>query len=226
MKRLLPLSLLLLAGCAKFPGTTVAGSTRLVFTMTVDGTIRDNYVYIIALRPSLEGNPTTPGPEPVVAPPWGNGFVAGNVTHFVRYDVTQSPRYLLYKFRDVNLNEYFAIGAPVTSEDPSTNGGKTLRFELDLKDIEPTPGSAGTLQSLQVNFLTMDRVPQGNDTGGKNFDALGNSQSPSEINEWVTIPLTQNGIYDNLRFNGLEPRGDTRDPDLDITNFSVEVRKG
>lgn len=217
------LALLLAGGCAKFPSTGAGPQTkRLVFKMTVAGTLRPGYVYIVALRPSNDLNPTTQGPIPVIAPPWGNGFVAGNAKYFVRWDAIQSPQYNLYAFRDAQLNEWFLLGAPVNFVDVPTNG-RTLQFEIDLSQIAPTPADALLYKSIQVNFLTMDRVPQG--TGGsKSWDALGNGALPSEINSYVSIPLQNAGVYDNTRFFNLEPSGDNPDPDLDIVDWSIEVR--
>jgi hypothetical protein len=212
------------SGCARFPADpTTPDTTRLLFTMTVDREINPNYVYIVALRPSLEANPVDQGPVPVVAPPWGNGFVAGNVTHFVRWDPLQSPNYVLYRFRDDTLTEWFQIGVPINWIDVEP-GGRTLQFEIDVGQLAPTPAEGMNFESVQVNFLTMDRVPQGTFGGSKRWDALGNSTSPSEVNQWITLSLRTSGTYDNPRFNFLEPRGDTPDPDLDIVEWSVEVR--
>jgi hypothetical protein len=214
---------LALAGCAKFPGGGGGqGSTRLIFELELDGPINPNFVYIVALRPSTEDVPTTQGPIPVIAPPWGNGFVAGGVTHFVRWDVTQSPHYLIYQFRDSQLIDYFERGVPITFQEVEP-GGRILRFEIELTQIAASQAEAESFRTLQVNFLTMDGVPQGSG-GDKSWDALGDGRLPSEINEYVNIPLRTAGVYDNRRFQDLEPRGDNPDPALDILDWSVEVR--
>lgn len=218
------LTALAMAGCAKLPDNgTGANGTRLSFTLKVSREIKPGYIYMVALRPSADLNPPEQGPIPVISPPWGNGFVAGTVTHFVMWANTQSPRYLLYQFRPgTNLIEYFAIGAPVNYIDVNP-GEKTLRFELDLTQLAPDAATAATFQSLQVNFLTMDRIPQGSG-GTKNWDALGNGSLPGEVNSPITIPLRTSGTYNNARFNDLEVPGDVPDPDLDITDFTIEVR--
>ncbi len=211
-------------GCAKQPsggsGTTF---TRVLITLRVNREINPNYVYLVGLNPSKEVNPTVQGPVPVITPPWGNGFLAGNATHFVRWDPLQSPEFLLYKFRDANLIEYFLVGTPVSFQEVSP-GTQQLQFELDLSQIAPTVAETNQLVSLQLNFFTMDRVPQGA-TGSKVWDALGNSLLPSEINEYITIPLTGSGVYTNNSFLDLEPRGDVADPDLDLIDWTVEVRR-
>lgn len=233
MRRLLVLLLAaaLAVGCAKFPDQGVLPrSTVLVFRMTVDGKIRSGsepdsnglpYIYMIALNPSTQENPTSQGPIPVIAPPWGNGFVAGSVQYFVWWNPQQSPRYALYKFRDTTLTEYYQVGVPINYVDVPT-GGKAIEFQLDLSQLAASPEEAQSYRSLQVNFLTMDRIP----TSGtqKFWDALGDGRLQTEINSPVTIPLRSSGIYDNQRAGGLEPRGDQPDPDLDIVDWSVEVR--
>lgn len=219
MKRWWPL-LLLLCGCAKLPDNAVVTTTkRLLFTLRVQGQIRSDYVYIVALRPSVDLNPTTQGPIPVIAPPWGNGFVAGGVTHFVRWDPLQSPRFIIYKFLNANLLDFFQVGVPINYVEVGPND-KELKFEIDLSQLVTNPLDQ---QSIQVNFLTMNRIPSG--TGGsKDWDALGDSRLPGEINDYVTIPLRTAGVYDNARFNDLEPSNDAPDPDLEITDFRIEVR--
>jgi hypothetical protein len=226
--RLWPAAALAIAGtlagsCAKFPSTGGgADDTRLIFTLTVADPINGSFVYMVALRPSTETSPTTPGPIPVIAPPWGNGFVAGNCTNFIRWDNHQSPEFLIYAFRDAQLLDYFPIGTPVVFE-PFTPGTRTLRFEIDLTQIV-SAATAEDYKSIQVNFLTMDVVPQGSATN-KTWDALGDSRLPSGINQYVTIPLTTSGTYDNARFQDLEPPNDVADPALDLVDWEIEVRR-
>ena len=223
--RSLALILIALAvgGCAKFPsGPGSSGAPRLIFQMELDGPVNPNFVYIVAMNPSTEDNPTTEGPIPVIAPPWGNGFVEGTVTHFVRWDTTQSPHYLIFQFRDAQLIEFFERGVPINFLEVEP-GGTIIRFEIELTQIATDLAQALTFRTLQVNFLTMDNVPQG--TGGdKSWDALGDGRIPGEINEFVNIPLRTSGIYDNRRFQDMEPVGDNPDPALDIKDWSVEVR--
>ncbi len=229
-----PLSLallpLLLAGCAKFPATPDAQATRIVFTLEVDGKIRTGredgsfglpYVYMVAINTSTQDNPTTTGPVPVIAPPWGNGFVAGDATYFVWWDPTQATEFTLYQFKDQLLTQWIPVGAPIAFTQ-TVQGTKQLRFELSINQLAATPADAANLKSLQINFLTMDRIPQsGTD---KFWDALGDGTIATSINSPVTIPLRTSGIYDNQRANNLEPRGDQAIPDLDIVDWSVEVR--
>lgn len=213
--------------CAKFPaGGGGAVGTRLIFSFRLAEAPNPNFVYIVALRPSTELSPITQGPIPVIASPWGNGFVAGNATHYVRWDVSKSPDYLVFAFQDPDLLNYFEIGVPV-SYHVLNPGEREIRFELELSQIVPA-GIAEQYQSIQVNFLTQDVIPQGG-SAGKYWDALGDGRLPSGINQYVTIPLKTAGIYDNARFQDLEPPDDVIpnvDPSLDIVDWSVEIRPG
>jgi hypothetical protein len=222
---------LTLNSCARYPSTGGGTSqARLLFSMTLDGDIRTGFepgaggtpfVYMVALRLSTSDNPTDQGPIPIIAQPWGNGFVAGNATHFVWWDPTQSSsQYTLYKFQDATLQQWFATGIPVNVDLIGT-GERVLRFELDLAQLEPDPLARDLLRSVQVNFLTMDRIPQVGTT--KAWEALGDGRLPSEVNQWITIPLRNSGIYTNQRSGEIEPRGDQPDPSLDLTDWSVEV---
>lgn len=217
-------------GCAKFPSQPGPVADKLlIFRMRVDRRIRTGedpgdagqpYIYMVAIRPSTSTNPIEQGPIPVIAPPWGNGFVAGNVTHFVWWNPQQFPRYSLYKFQDPLLNTYSIVGVPVNFREVAP-GDKEIYFEIKLSQLEPVPEVAAQIETLQVNFLTMDRIPQTGTT--KFWDAIGDGRIPSEINDWLLIPLRTSAIYQNSD-NNVEPRGDQADPDLDIVDWSVEVR--
>lgn len=211
-------------GCAKLPGTGVgAGGTRLIFKLTVAREINPNYIYMVALRPSNDPNPPEQGPIPVIAPPWGNGFVAGTCSHFVQWANSLPRKYELFAFRDANLVEYRSIGNPVIFVDVAP-GDKVIQFELELTQLVAVPADADLLESLQFNFFSMDRIPVGL-TGSKNWDALGDGRLPSEVNFPITIPLRTSGTYDNARFANREPNGDVADPDLDIVDWSVEIQR-
>lgn len=229
LRRLLALCLIIfLVGCARLPdGGLGASATRLVFKMRVAREINTNYIYMVALRPSNESNPPEQGPIPAIAPPWGNGFVAGDVTHFVQWTNVLSPKFQLFEFREgTDLIEYRSIGVPVVYVDV-VPGSDTIQFELNLDQLADVPADALNFQSLQLNFLTMDRIPQGS-IGSKNWDALGDGRLTTSINSPITIPLRTSGTYNNQtgQFIDLEPEGDVPDPDLDIVEWSVEVRRG
>jgi hypothetical protein len=212
-----------LSGCAMVPDTGTKTSTkRIVVNMAMESAINPNFVYIFAFQPSTEVSPTTDGPIPVVASPWGNGFVAGNCKYFIRWDPLTSPKYILYRFTDSNMTAWYQVGVPVNYVDVGQDG-KTFTFELNLTQLADTAADAANLKSMQINLLTMNRVPQSG-TGSKAWDALGDGRLASSINDYITIDLRTTGLYNNTRFGNMEPTGDAPDPSLDISDFSVEVR--
>lgn len=220
--------LLLLAACARFPADGGVGAgPRLTFTMDVDGVLRTGllpgeggqpYVYIIALRLSTLDSPIDEGPLPVVVP-GGNGFVAGNATHFILWDPLVSPQFRIFQFQDELLNESTFIGTPqiFTAVNP---GDRRLTFTVELTQLVGE-AAINDFRSVQVNFLTMNNTNVSG--GGRLWDALGDSRIPSEINSFVTLSLLGSGVF-NPQTTGLEePRGDVVDPDLDITFWQVEI---
>lgn len=237
--------------CARQPSTGVdLKNTRIIFTATVDGTLKNgltdgtgsSYVYMVAVRVCNEVNPKTGGPIPVVAPPWGNGFVAGNATHFILWDPTQASPYGIYRFSYVDqvrqnnpgnpvapyladnlspndLTQWALVGVPIVIDTTKPN---QIQFELSLEQLVLAKTDLSLVHTLQFNFLTMDRIPQ---TGVSKFwDALGDSTTVSGINQYVTVSLDTNGVYNNLRSGDIEPRGDQPNPDLDLVDWQVEVR--
>ncbi len=221
--------LLTLGACAKQPATGVAGSTRVLVTLTVDGRLRAGsrpedagipYIYIVAMNVATVDNPTTLGPTPVISPPWGNGFVAGDVSHFVWWDPTAVNPYTVYRFVDTTLNNYIPIGIPVNGQITGSNS-QTLQFEIDVDQLETALPTGQSARSLQLNLLTMDRF--GSTQGSKQWDALGDGNT-AQVNLPITIPLRSSGTYSNSLSGAIEPRGDTPNPDLDIVDWKVEVR--
>lgn len=221
----------LLGGCAKFPAAGQAGSARVRFTFDVSSTIRTGseptsggipYVYLIALKFSNSDNPTDIGPVPVVAPPWGNGFVAGRATHYVLWDPTAANPYTVYKFVDpTDLTTWFPIGVPILST-PVNQGSRRIDFELDMTQLFPVQTERDALRSVTFNILTMDRVPQSGTS--KLWEGLGDGRIPSSINDYLVLSLKQNGDYDNTRLGLIEPSGDVADPQLDVVDWRVQVR--
>ncbi len=230
IRPLLILGLLLAgAGCAKFPAVTDSDFTkRLLFTMQVDGKLRTGlgagegglpYVYINALRVSTEISPTDDGPIPITIP-GGNGFVAGNATHFILWDPLSSPQFQIWQFLDENLETYNQTGVPLDFL-PIQDGDDTLAFEIDLSQLVPAI-DVDTIQSIQVNFLTMNnRNVSG---GGRLWDALGDGRIPNEVNSYFTFQPSFSTTYSNASIGNLEPSEDVVDPDLDIIDWSIEVR--
>ncbi|CAN5409385.1 hypothetical protein BH11ARM2_BH11ARM2_33310 [soil metagenome] len=254
MKRILLLTpLLLIASCAKFPDNdTSSRFARISFTIQMQGEINDtsddtpltNYLYYVAIRTiTTEDVPNTGAPVPVIDSNTPNGFVAGSPTHFVLFDSqrpTQSYPYRLFKFNPgpvetdpdnpINLGSFFDTastrGPIVNFVRPTDSANKNeLKFDIFLNQLANTDEDATQIKKLQINVLTMNQLAtQGVNT--RAFDALGNSQSPSEINTTITIDLRSNNIVTNNQ--GIEPTGDVingNDPSLDIQNYTVEVHQ-
>lgn len=221
--------LLALAGCAKFPGSGSIGNTkRLIFTMRVDGKLRTGqgagqtglpYVYVVALNLSMDDIPTTTGPIPVVIP-GGNGIVAGNATHFVLWNPLAQPQFQIYQFADSSLNTYFQTGVPVIYT-PTNEGDREIRFEIDLSQLVAA-GTVNDYKSVQINLLTMNNTNTSG--GGRVWDALGDGNIPTQVNSPLTVRLNSSQVYNNQNQILTEPQGDAADPDLDLVDWSVEVR--
>ncbi|HVL40418.1 MAG TPA: hypothetical protein VM328_13595 [Fimbriimonadaceae bacterium] len=220
-----------LVGCAKFPDEGAPGDTkRLVFTLEFEGEVSDFYLYHVVIFPSPELNPTDQGPVPVIGPPWGNGFVAGNVRYFIRWTPTQSPQFIIYRFEGDDLINFREVGVPINfvivppndPQNPNQVERRFLRFEIDLDQIAETPAEADAYRSLLVNVISVENL--GGGTQQRAWDALGNSALPSGVNQWVRIPLNLSRTFRNQDFAGLEPRGDVADPALDLIDWAIEVR--
>ena len=208
-------AIITMAGCARFPTDQVQPSGKqLVITMSVSGQINPSYFYCVAFN---TGSDTSLGPLPVVGPPWGNGWGTGTITFFVRY--AQGGYRIFRMIPGTNNLGFVDAGSPITFENPGANGN-TLRFTIDLSQIATPALPADQIQSLTVNFITTDILPEDpNFPGPKYYDGLG------EGNNFLTISTVGNRLYSNSEFN-IESVGDVQngDPDLDITDWSIEVQ--
>lgn len=215
---------LALSSCAKFPANVTPDATRLTFRMTVRNEINQNYVYVIPIRVSTDPNPTDDGPIPVVSFPNANGFVAGNVDYFVLW-TPDTQQYTLYRFNDTNLTQFTAIGVPINPVDV-TAGSKTIGFDLTLDQIVGNAGTWDQIQSIQVNFLSMNfRLTAGTNPNDRVIDCLGDTRSTAQLNTPFKFSVATSAIYDNT-FNPLEPDiQDCPDSDLDIVDWSVQVTR-
>ena len=233
-----------LPGCAKAPaGISGSTGTQLVVTMSVQGKIRSDYYYFALFNPVATPTTST-GPVPVVAPPWGNGFAAGQFSAFVRYDGSQP--FSGYGFYIVvpgsNMLQFQGPGAPTqytpVQQDPGTGQlvGKTITFQIPLSALATSSLPVGQIGYVQVNFVATSRIPVNpTDTTPKLFDALGDPRSAGGLNNPVAISVTQSGLYQNSNQVLPEPQGDVgewvnsqfqsnEDPDLDIVDWRIEVR--
>lgn len=230
--------LFLPTGCAKSPAGTASGTgPQLIVSMTVAGRIRPDYSYFVLFNNANDTSGTN-GPIPVVSTPWGNGFATGRtagagLTHFVRFDTSQPQGgygvYAIVPGSNLRTSQY--LGAPLQV----ATGSNTLQFRIPLSQLATTAVPAGSVRSLQINFLATNTIPLDPNYGGtKFFDALGDARQPGGVNNYITISTAQSAIYQNSD-KALEPTGDVTEagngvfrtvsePDLDITDFRVEVR--
>lgn len=177
------------------------------------------YVYIVALRLSTDPSPTDTGPIPVVVP-GGNGFVAGNATHYVLWNPLASPSFQIWKFNDATLDSATFTGVPINYT-PIRVGDSTLQFEIDMSQLVPV-ADVPTIQSIQANFLSMNNTNTSG--GGRLWDALGDGGDLSQINSYFTFQPVSAVTYTDLSTGSIEPQGDVADPELDIVDWSIEVR--
>jgi hypothetical protein len=196
---------------------------QLIVQVTVRGQVNPSRFYFVAFNATDDTN-TTQGPQPVVSCPWGNGWGAGAITHYVQVGGPNQPGfYGLYRFPQTgnpstDLLTPTYLGRPVSS-DPF-QGTSTFRFTLDLDQILTAAGVPAT--TLNVNIISTDRVPLNTqDCSQKLVDALGSGAG----NSFATIPVTQNRIFRNQEAIQPEGAGDESDPDLDITDWQIEVRR-
>ncbi|MDR3707454.1 MAG: hypothetical protein P4L33_04075 [Capsulimonadaceae bacterium] len=229
---------LAMAGCAKYPSSSSTSSaSALLVSMTVAGVIDPNSYYFVVFNTSNDSAGAS-GPTPVVAPPWGNGFVSGAATHFVEYHGNlAADGYEIYRFvAGTSLQQYTAVGVPsqVTTISSTSN---TIQFRIPLSVLATSTILAGAITNIQINFLTTDRIPVNpQDTSPKLFDALGNSNYGSgQLNDYITISTTTGATYNNS-YENIEPAGDVQQtngsggysqynaPNLDITGWSVQVQ--
>jgi len=236
----LPLLLLLLPlSCAKSPGGTDNGSgtgPQLLISMTVKGRIRPDYFYYVLFNNAGDTSGAN-GPIPVVTAPYGNGFASGAFTQYLEYNQSQpNAGYEMYAVvPNTGLRQSQPLGAPLQFT-PVQTGGSTIQFRIPISQLATTAIPAGSIKNLQINFITTNVVPTDpNYTGTKLFDALGNSTEIGSINNYLTIPTTQARIFNNSTSVTPEPAGDVaesgngtfqsvNEPDLDIVDYSIEVR--
>ena len=206
--------LLFTPGCARTPaGVSAQVKRQLLVQMTVRGTINQNDHYFFAIDAT---GSTAQGPVPVIAPPWGNGWGAGSITHYVQVDVLQPSFYGFYQFQTGSLLASTYLGTPLAF-DPIQNTN-TIRFTLDLDQIKDSSGALPN--QINVNFINTDRIPlDPNDRSSKLVDALGFQGS-----NYITLNVQSSHLYRNADSVEPESAGDVADPDLDITDWQVEVR--
>lgn len=255
---LLAALLLLPAGCAKSPssgGSSPVSGPQLIVTMTVAGNINPNYYYYVLFNvnnaPGPGGTAVT-GPVPVVtsADNTGNGYAAGAYTNYVEYNGGQ-PGGTDFDFYAVDTTLFNSRNLGSGQLIQKQAQGNTLTFQLPLAYLATSSTSADAINSLQVNFIATNVVPQSGQSLStpKYFDALYPPQQAG--NSYVNLPirgvgptvLTQtftnigSGVNESsgdvaqyvngvpVIVTGTTPDGVTTN-DLDITGFTVQLTAG
>lgn len=142
------------------------------------------------------------------------------------------------------LARFEAEGAPDAFTPVTADRPDQIQFRLNLARLPGffRPGADGVLGTAddttaryaQINFIATNTLPQNdqnNQTVIKYWDALGDGNT-GQINVPLTVSLDQNRVLTNAQSADPEPTGDVREqlagrvnePDLDIADWTIEVR--
>jgi len=217
---ILLVSLVLLAGCARFPAGVSATSVReMAFQITFNGPVNDNYYYNVAIDTTGGANGPVavfPNPEVQAVDDW----VTGSANYFVQYHARQ---FTLCKITQLHPFTYMIIGAPLKYILPDP-GSNELTFSVDLNSI------AEIGSSLNINIITLNQLAP----SGRLLDALGPRGTT-----FVNVGITSNRTYRNSDLGTPEAAYDVLDQNgalfanqtdpqvtpLDITDWSIVVNK-
>lgn len=200
-----------LGGCAKSPrGGAAIVANRLIVQFTVDGAINDLFYYYVAFDD--DGN-SADGPLPVISSPYGNGWGTGSFTRFVEYHQGQFRVFTHAEAADGTIDEEF-VDRPFEFDFPQ--GGKELRFVLDYdKNFPADPNT------LDINIITTDEILlDPNLQIDKTYDGLGRLG-----NDYISIQTQTNGVFANSSAAIREPEADVAFPDLDLTDWRIEIQR-
>lgn len=207
-----------LSGCARTPeGLTARRENQLLVEIEFADVIDPGsfqYFFAIGTDPAA-----SPGPVPVVAPPWGNGWGAGNIDYVVRLFNLSPTAPTLFRVVGENLLNYEEFNEALLSSVPLGPTSQTLSFSLDLNLLRKPDGTLP--DTLRFNIIATDVVPY-NSTNPvrKQVDFLGSGGDALEIN------VRENGrTYQNRDSLTPEPGGDVLIPSIDITDWRIEVQR-
>ncbi len=237
-----------LVGCAKFPANgTSSDFTHLIFRFRLAAPIDPHYIYGVAIRPIMDGDPTSVdldghGPVPVIRVGSKNGYVEGWPTRFIQFDESVKPFYLVYRFpprevtteddnpRNLGAKELFSQAADSNFIDPrpiSNDGvsyGKDLGFEITTRDLVDSEADAQKIRHIQFNILTMNKDALAS-TADRVMDALGD---PSTFERGYTQRFVKaSNTFTNTGSTIPERPDDTYPvnlPSVDIVDWSLEIR--
>ena len=225
--------LTLLNGCAKFPTNGIASSTKVTFTVTMNGPINPQtsiFAVLLYLSPSVTP-PLPPSQEPSPAVSLGsiNGIGTGFVTNCVLMDPTQSARpYAIYFFSSSGVDfGGMAIGSPTgfTNDQLASLDANGLlppvwSFTVFIPQLQPS--SASQYKSLTYQIIAMNKLALGN-LSGRYMDAIGSA--PNFAAQSARIDFSNTQSKTSLGLGGASP--DTYpsggDPGLAISDWTVQV---
>jgi hypothetical protein len=211
-------------GCARYP-TEIIGQqyNLLIMDLTVSGDINPNYYYYWAIDTTAGDE----GPLPVIQGPFfGNGWGTGSITHYVEFTNNQ---FRVFRFdpemepqentepQEINVVE---LGPPYNSFQRADG----LRVELDLDTLKKDPADP-PLRSVHLNFITVNVLVLPGDLppADRAYDGLG----PTGNNYLRNVSLQEERPISNAQGGfSYEAANDTDVPDIDLTDWRVEVRLG
>ena len=220
-----------LVGCAKYPDNPDPSGNQIIIEFSVAGKFNTtdpfdskiNRYYFIAIDCD---NVETTYPLPVVGSVanygWGNGWGTSTkaaesigITSYVRLDTNNNPSNF-YQF--IPGSKLLVSGPPIIPISTELiNNGRTWRVILDYSQIATLLVTKENIKNLQINFITTNQIPTdpNNPAPLRKWDALGEKNS----NEYINITdMTRSFTY-----TGKDLTGDVSDPDLDITDWQIEI---
>jgi len=206
------LGVAMLQGCARSPagGFSPGPRRQLIVTMVLAERLRSAYHYFIAI--DTDGDPGD-GPVPLIAtpstpiPPTGFPIIIS--------DSDVPPQFIVWLSTGIfrQYRNQILIGPPFLAQ--VSADGKTITVTIDLDQVSTTA------ETLDVNLVTADSlIPSDDPLLPINYDGLG----PSGNSYLAGIPVTQSGRFDNDSSAVPEGAGDAAEPELDIIDWTIEVK--
>jgi hypothetical protein len=205
-------------GCARYPAEIIGQQYNLlIMDLTVSGDINPNYYYYWAIDTAAGDT----GPLPVIQGPFfGNGWGTGAITHYVEFTNNQFRVFRFEPGTEPQENKVIELGPPYDSARQADG----LRVELDLDTLKANPADPPP-RSVHLNFITVNVLVLAGDlpTADRAYDGLG----PTGNNYLRSVSLQEERVIANTQGGfSYEAPNDTDAPDIDLTDWRVEVRLG
>ncbi len=222
----------MLSGCASSPASPPKTGNQLEIEFSLAGEFApqdsldpgiSRYYFIAIDNDGVSETFPLPVAGPSGAYGWGNGWGTSDkaseskgITGYLRYDSANDP-----------ANWYDIIpGSKLLSSGPPQspvswdilNNGKTLRAVIDFSQLATAAVPEASITGLQINLICTNSIPTDpNDPApGRKWDALGFKTERDYIDADTTRSYT---------YTGADPEGDVSDPDLDITDWQVTIKR-